>query len=1404
MGKILKTEIVSKILVMALFVLCLCSVSYALPSSDGFESGTFCGGSDWNSSCWIYSGSTAILGWTFPYEGNRHVWMRSNTGVMYRNVSVTGYSNIMVSFASKVVSFESNDKAFFSVRLSNGTLITIKEWNLSQSDTGWIMYNFNLSSYGITTGIITLNFTSQGNDLGDEIHFDLINVTGTVGVAQNISLSMLSNYAVGTKNALITFSSSEVNTLHTVELYNSSGGVFCNKSLLSPSVANTAFSVTCDMTNNSQTDARAFFYISNQKTVNATKYFNILSLSSDASKLDIQQVYFSPQVLQGGSTEIFAIITGNVSTAYVTLTFPNNLTRVLSMTPTTNIGEYRAFITDTFQTGNVSFYIRVESGSYFDDYTNKYLVAPYNLDFVNIVNEVGSVLNIMTQVPDAKVMGTDYTPGDNGKVFLQLVDGNSSVNNAGCFLDLYYPNNTVMTRSSLMNYMSGSDGLYYYDLTIPQTIGVYMVSAKCFYNYNAINSTAYNYSSGQWVSGTINYTYLYDGFNQIFIGQNIGTTNISRINLSVIYTFSNFTWDSSFGYFAIDIEGNFTSENPSQKMNISIYNYNTSTWDLEEFFFQGYNDIDNITMLNITNMSEVTKYVSNASGVPVMQIKFNLFNETGAYLITSSSSSYQDGGAYSNDHDHDFYKNDWGLNLTYTGAFYNSSSLKNLSFCARIEKTVANPTQPLYVRINNLQTNITVNGSRLASINTWYDICVDISQYIYLFSNSTTATNIIGYTYWGNNTNWHMTADAYYPYKTEYTTVSSMGTWTYHAACQWVMWLNATTSVSNSTYNSNVSVYSQKDNLSINSINLFTYQAVTLPIQSIRGAGELNVRNPLATINDTINQINSTVNNINSTANIINNYLNSSYSLSLDADSTCLGGNVTLSATLLKSGDGALTGKNVTMSVYYPNGTIYISNLSTIEITSGVYNTNVTIPTSPDGTYIFVATYNNTNVIKILNIGCCDRIYNFLSAMNSTVTNVDTKINGLNVSLNNLNSFISSMNLSLMNELYAINGSIFNISNSLYWMNGTLYNVNNNIITLNNSMYAINGTILAMNRTLIAMNGTLYDLSRNLTNVSNSLWWINGTVYNVNMTVNSINLTTNSMNNTLNNINTTLTTYLPLMNTTLYGMNNTLYYINGTNFMMNNTVNAINGTINIINGSVFKINYTLYNLNATLMSYNNFGNITLRQLLEGLTEAEKLLIQQGQFNDEEIYLITDAVTAIQSTQNAVASGNLTYEAGVKQVKEIKTQLFSNRMFDTPNEIYVEQVKNYCMAYITNEGKVPGEYEVTMSIDGQKNEAHNIKLKPFETISLGLSLDGLQKGKYECNVLSRYASGQSSGKVMVVYDPNADYGKSIAEKTDSSVITAIVLVVFILFMFTLIGFNELKNKKNKKNIGRETK
>jgi hypothetical protein len=164
----------------------------------------------------------------------------------------------------------------------------------------------------------------------------------------------------------------------------------------------------------------------------------------------------------------------------------------------------------------------------------------------------------------ASFFGTEYSEGESATIWLQLLRSYQPLNNATCYITAYFPtNHSKFLDSVVMNYLAGSDGLYYYDLTAPSMLGVYMLSATCnipeqafiddFLDYskleeyenvtiidgkivlypyvgawtaldssgNGRHGTLTNMESSDWVVGKLNGALIFDGVNEYVDLENI-------------------------------------------------------------------------------------------------------------------------------------------------------------------------------------------------------------------------------------------------------------------------------------------------------------------------------------------------------------------------------------------------------------------------------------------------------------------------------------------------------------------------------------------------------------------------------------------------------------------------------------------------------------------------------------------------------------------------------------------------------------------------------------------------------------------------------------------------------------------------------------------------------------------
>src|SRR5437899_6245074 len=150
----------------------------ALPiANDGFESGTFSGGTGW-SEPWTKSGDVSIrTSVDGPIEGKSHVRLRRNTGYLQRTLNLSGAQNVHLTFWAKVRSFESSDKALVSVSSDVVPFTTDKVFTSADRDNTYRYYDLDLTSFAMTA-TFSIAFDAEMSSTGDYWFIDNIQITG--------------------------------------------------------------------------------------------------------------------------------------------------------------------------------------------------------------------------------------------------------------------------------------------------------------------------------------------------------------------------------------------------------------------------------------------------------------------------------------------------------------------------------------------------------------------------------------------------------------------------------------------------------------------------------------------------------------------------------------------------------------------------------------------------------------------------------------------------------------------------------------------------------------------------------------------------------------------------------------------------------------------------------------------------------------------------------------------------------------------------------------------------------------------------------------------------------------------------------------------------------------------------
>jgi len=227
-----------------------------------------------------------------------------------------------------------------------------------------------------------------------------------------------------------------------------------------------------------------------------------------------------------------------------------------------------------------------------------YKISYYN-DW-NLPEKISEEVNL----PTMALHGTDYYTGELGKVWLQLLDANkNAINNGICNIDIYYPYGSKFINHANMNFIE--NGLYFYDLMIPEAVGIYPVLGNCYFSTVTQEETA--------DSGYIN------------IGTNDANSYLATQTKNNVY------WKideaSSGGKYRLDFGLNFTGINQpallaeiqviwsgkwnggSDYLTVYIYNFTSGTWIA---FFNIIPDTDT-NRIDISN--SITTSNASASGL---------------------------------------------------------------------------------------------------------------------------------------------------------------------------------------------------------------------------------------------------------------------------------------------------------------------------------------------------------------------------------------------------------------------------------------------------------------------------------------------------------------------------------------------------------------------------------------------------------------------------------------------------------------------------------------------------------------------------------------------------------------------------------------------------------------------
>lgn len=175
--------------------------------------------------------------------------------------------------------------------------------------------------------------------------------------------------------------------------------------------------------------------------------------------------------------------------------------------------------------------------------------------------------------PSMTMHGTEYTVGDRAKVWLQAVDSAGKyLNTASCYLSVYYPHGTTLINNAPMSLLD--NGIYYYDIIVPDVVGVYPAIGLCYYSTAKQEETA---DAGYILNGTTgggSYTTTATKNNAYWNIDEASVNGTQRIAVGLNYT----SVSSLIGLTEVDFNFQGRWNGGTDFITIYFYNWTSATW----------------------------------------------------------------------------------------------------------------------------------------------------------------------------------------------------------------------------------------------------------------------------------------------------------------------------------------------------------------------------------------------------------------------------------------------------------------------------------------------------------------------------------------------------------------------------------------------------------------------------------------------------------------------------------------------------------------------------------------------------------------------------------------------------------------------------------------------------------
>jgi hypothetical protein len=572
---------------------------------------------------------------------------------------------------------------------------------------------------------------------------------------------------------------------------------------------------------------------------------------------------------------------------------------------------------------------------------------------------------------DIIVGGTEYFPGDDGKVFVELFDAEDQpILGAACRTWIWYPNGTRFVAGAFLNEIER--GIYDYDVVLPDTLGVYPVSVECFLNDTTNQAYLSNVTPWFTTTGWTTVADLRDDDNSFFeFNESLqGVGDYLLLADSVVTSEGVKT-----GTTPLTVSAYWYEDNDNEKLDEqaeSNYSYSAN------FTYPCGNCSNSTSILEIEVKSVLERQTAHAEDPANDTMYYYLYNftgdvwhEVGAHNYTSGEETF----VFILDGDFEPHLND----------FFNGSHIM-----LKTEDTIGSPedVKATHVHIDEMSVTLTLEtdeAAHEASFITKGDFVFDYvnsTETIDISSLSVQTSLIFDY---NNGTpdvlNWYI-----YNFLTSEYDVLGAVTNANGVETQYVFEINGTNYTDFTKYMNGTNIlvkyndteahfYGNDTNLSrvaIDSVEVFVSYGAYGIQNTVRGGNEMHVNRPnptllsylvsiwadllkvLGIVEDNQVYINETRDIANQTLNLVQ-ALGGSVSVVPQDIVAYTGQNLTVMAGLTV---GSIPDDTAacTLRVYYPNATLWINSQNMTSIgADGLYETNVLF-TEELGNYQAIAT----------------------------------------------------------------------------------------------------------------------------------------------------------------------------------------------------------------------------------------------------------------------------------------------------------------------------------------------------------------------------------------------------------------------------------------------------------------